>query len=121
MPPIKLSKAAIQQTLQLLIRTFDSRSVTVERATKTYSALKQQQLGMSTVYRGEALMVPAGSSVEVYGLGQVENASVQLLIVGRRGIQQGDFVTLDGKRFQIRDAPVWWHGYTTVALKQWEQ
>lgn len=113
--------ATIQRTVQLLIRTFESRAVTVERATKTYSALKQQQLAMATIYRGEALIVPAGTSVQVLGLGPVVTGGAQLLIAGRRAIQPQDFVTLDGKRYQVQDVPIWWHGYTTVGLKQWEQ
>lgn len=111
----------VQQIMQALIRSFEGRVVVIERSRKTYNRLGQQVMGWGVVYRGEALVVPATGDVATYGLGQVENKTPVLLVAGKRDIKQGDFLTVESRRYQVEFDPTWFESFMVLKLKQWEQ
>lgn len=111
----------VQRDIQMLVRTFPSETVTVQRGTRTYSAGGQQRWTYATIFFGEALVVPATGDVQDFGLGQVENKAPKILIPGTRDIRQGDFVILAGRTYQITFEPNWWHGFLLLTLAQWQQ
>lgn len=120
---VKPSRARVQQDVQLLIRTFPSVYVQITRASRTYGGrFGAQTVGSDpVVYQGEALVIPAGASVNLYGLGQVESKNHQVLIAGHRDVQQGDLLTWEGKRYQVSQAPDPWRAFTLVTLQLFEQ
>ncbi len=121
MRAVKLRPWQVQKQVQALIRSYGSTTAVIERARRTFSELKQQRMVMDTVYRGEALFVPASGDVAIFGLGQVENKQPVLIVAGKRDIQQGDFVTHEKRRYQVEFEPTYFEAYTLLKLKQWEQ
>lgn len=118
---VKPRRFFVQRDVQMLVRAFPSESVTITRARRTYSSGGQQRLVYDPIFMGEALVVPATGDVQDFGLGQVENKHPKILIAGTRDIQQGDFVLLAGRRYQVMFEPNAWHGFTLLNLAQWEQ
>ncbi len=122
MRAIKPRRWGVQRDIQMLIRTFPNETIVVTRGTRTYDDLGSVMgWDYAIVYRGEALVIPATGTVADYGLGQVENVQPQLLVPGQRDIQQGDFVDLKGRTFQVEFPPNPWHAFTQIKLKQYEQ
>lgn len=121
MRAVKPRQYMVQKQIQALIRTFEAKTVQIERARRTFNTLKQEVMAFDTVYRGEALIVPATGDVALYGLGQVESKNPVLLVAGKRDIRQGDYVTLDGRRYQVEFDPTWFQAAMILKLKQWEQ
>ena len=119
MRAVKPRRWAVQRDIQGLIRTFPSQTVVIFRGTRIYGDLGEV-LGFdqTIVYRGEALLIPATGTVADYGLGQVENLMPQLLVSGTRDIEQGDFVELEGRTYQVEFPPNAWHAFTQIKLKQ---
>lgn len=122
MPRIMKPRAsAISRSVQTLIRTFRPKHVVIERATRTFSALGQETKTMEPVYAGEAYDIATGGSVSLYGAGQQETQQHTLLVNGKRDVQQGDFVTLEGRRFIVNDQPNRMETYLVIRLTQYEQ
>lgn len=120
--------AIIQREIQYLTRAFPPRAVRVTREIVPYTTSKGQRIpntpgqGISkTVFIGEAIYIPAGGVVQLFGGGQVERTSPTLVIVGDRDIQQGDFVALDGRTYQVELALNPQGGYVELRLQQFKQ
>lgn len=119
---IKPRLPQVHREIQTIIRTFPNRAVTIERSVRSFSSTTgQKRLGLTTVYAGEALVIPAGAVIRQLPMGQIETLHPQLLVAGERNIQQGDFVTLDGKRFQVDGVENVWKVFLMVRLVPWEQ
>lgn len=113
----------VQRDIQVLIRTFPSEWVSIYRG-RRLSGNVGQNLGWGVgtlIYQGEALVIPADGSVADYGLGQVENKNPQILVSGTRAFEQGDFVELAGRKYQVEFEPNWWHGFSLLRLEQFQQ
>lgn len=123
MRAVKPRRWAVQRDIQMLIRTFPSEAIVIFRGVREYGPLNQIVRWNETniIFRGEALVIPATGTVADYGLGQVENMQPQILISGHRDIQQGDFVKLQGRKYQVEFAPNPWHAFTLVKLAQFQQ
>jgi len=123
MRAIKPRRWGVQRDIQMLIRTFPSEAIVVFRGKRTYGGLGQTTGWNEThiVYRGEALVIPATGTVASYGLGQVENLQPQLLVSGDRDIQQGDFVRLKGRKYQVEFQPNAWRAFLQIKLTQYQQ
>ena len=89
----------VQRDIWALVQSFPSERIRIYRRSArptSVTSLGQPVYGELTVYSGKALVVPAGGTVERYGLGQVEEDQPQLLIPGDRDIRQGDFLVHQG-------------------------
>ena len=113
----------VQRDIQMLVRTFPSETIVIRRGRRIFpgGGLGQQKWVYDIVYMGEALVIPAGGEVADYGLGQVENKNPLLLISGNRDIAQGDFVTLQGRSYQVEFEPDHWNAFLQVKLAQHQQ
>lgn len=120
MRAVKPRPSFVRREIQVLIRTFPSVFVTITRNIKTY-LYGQQRMVPVTVFSGEVLVIPASGTVERYGLGQVENTQPQILVAGKRDIQQGDFVVMAGVVYQVEFAPAYFDGFMTLRLAQYQQ
>jgi hypothetical protein len=118
--PRKPPQSRITQAVQTLIRTFNSSTVTIYRVLgHQVTAGKTQGAAITElVYQGEALFAPAGAAIHVLGLGAYQDMSPHLLISGAYPIRQGDETTIDGRTYEVQDAPNRWQAFTVAKLKQ---
>jgi len=103
----------VQREIQQLTRSFPARFLRIYRETYVYGNKGQKQFGSgprTVIYEGELLFIPAGGVVQLYGGGQTERTSPTLIVVGNRGVLQGDFVDIDGQTFQVTNV-LNHHGY----------
>jgi hypothetical protein len=118
--PRKPSQATIVASVQALIRSFPSEAVTITRVTG-YTRTAGRTLGVPvvlTVYRGEALVVPAGGTYQVLGLGPYKTDTPRLLIAGQNVIRTGDLTTIHGRDYVVDAQPNYWGAFNIVTLKQ---
>jgi hypothetical protein len=121
----------VQHDIEGIIRTFDAISLVVRRGTDVWVDGESTKT-YAIVYQGEALIRPGSGTVDRYGLGQVENLDLVVLIAGTTDIRQGDFVTLNDhgyvaqgpirvREFRVQNNPRWLGAFTQLELKQHEQ
>ena len=123
MRAIRPRRFYVQRDIQMLVRTFPSERVVITRGGEPIYGEYGEIIDWTAipVFDGEALVIPADGSVADYGLGQVENKNPQILVPGTRDIQQGDFVVLADRRYQVEFEPNHWHGFVVVRLEQYQQ
>lgn len=118
MPLLRIPKSFIRRDIQTLIRTFPSETITITRATPgTWNDLGDHTPGAAIIYLGEALVIPAGGTVNVLGLGQVEDKNPRLLISGSWPIEQGDEVILAHRRYTVAFEPDHWQSFLHITLQ----
>lgn len=115
----------VQREIQYLIRAFPSKYVVIYRETAVYDPDFGQRLdgqGARTPrFAGEVTVIPAGGVVELYGGGQTERKTPTLILTTHRDVQQGDYVELDGRTYQV-EYPIDHFGYyVEVRLQQYRQ
>lgn len=116
--------AIIQREIQYLTRAFPPRAVTIYREILTLSTLGQRRVShpnRTVIFTGEALYIPAGGVVQLFGGGQVERTSPTLIVVGNRDIRQGDFVVIDGRTYLVEDPRNPQGAYVECGLQQYRQ
>lgn len=119
MPLLRIPKATVRRDIQTLIRTFPAQAVTITRRTPgTWNTDGDETPGTMIVYQGEALVIPAGGTVQLLGLGQFEVKTPRLLISGSWPVEQGDAVVLDGRRYEVEFEPDHWQAFLLVTLQQ---
>lgn len=129
----RLHPMELQKLTEELIATFPSEMKEVQRAVRSYSKQGENSTFTYTVvFSGEILVIPPGGSVQRFGLGQVENYDLGLLLTGQADVNQGDFliwndpgVSLSVLRrqrlYQITGNPTWMGGTMFLQLKQYQQ
>lgn len=119
MPLLRIPKAMIRREIQTLIRTFPSETVRVtRRGGGTWNSEGDQTPDEVEIYRGEALVAPAGGMVTILGLGQIESKQPQMLISGSWPIEQGDTVLWGGRRYLVSFDPDYWQAFLLLTLQQ---
>lgn len=119
MPLLRIPKSLIRREIQALIRTFPSETIRVtRRGGGTWNNEGDQTPDEVEIYRGEALVAPAGGMVTILGLGQIESKQPQMLISGSWPIQQGDTVLWQGRRYLVSFNPDYWQAFLLLTLQQ---
>lgn len=119
MPLLRIPKAMIRREIQTLIRTFPSEPITITRRTGgTWNAEGDETPGTAIIYKGEALVIPAGGNVTVLGLGQLEVKQPRVLISGSYPVAQGDELVLHGRRYLVEFEPDHWQAFLLLTLSQ---
>lgn len=123
MRPRRPSRAQIQREMQLLVRTFPTEYVEVYRVTPgVIGSLGQRTPPVETfVYKGEGLVQPAGGSLTLEGLGQIEFDQPYAIIPSTRDIQQGDFMRYKGRVLQVEHQPDYWKSFMILRFAQNQQ
>jgi hypothetical protein len=122
MLPIKPPRAFISQSIQALVRFFGSTRVTITRVVSVYNAgFMPGTETATTVYEGDALVIPAGAQVKVMGLGVYEVKNTRLLINGAWDIRIGDTVALSGTTYRVEFPSNRWGAFTAISLQQVRQ
>ncbi len=127
----KFQTEDVQHDIEELIRTFDAQHIIVRRATDVW-VQGESTKAYSPVYQGEGLIRPSSGTVDRYGVGQVENFDLMVLIAGKTDVRQGDFVTINdqgeaivlvrrSRLFRVQNNPFWLGAFTVLELKQHEQ
>ena len=123
----------VQRDIHILVRSFPSEWVQILRGTQTSQTDYMEPVEtMTLVYTGEGLFVPAGGTVERYGLGQVEEDKPKILIHGHVDIQQGDYCSrsrllpggrgwTDPRWYQVLYEPNYWHANVSITLTNFGQ
>ncbi len=121
MLPRKPPRAYIAQSIQALIRSFPSETVTIIRETATYGpgGLRGTPV-RKTIYFGEALFAEAGQRMDIIPQGLAPVDVPCLLIPGNRTIRQGDRVTMHGEKYEVTDSTNRWHAFVIAKLRQTE-
>jgi hypothetical protein len=121
--PRRPSRAQVQREIQLLVRTFPVEHVEVYRVTPgTTGPLGQKTPPVEVlVYKGEALVQPAGGSLIVENLGQIEFDQPYMVVPSHRAIMQGDRMRYKGRILQVEHPPDYWKAFLVVRFAQNQQ
>lgn len=113
----------VRRTIEELNRMFIPNYIRVKRRRFEYNDYGEQVPTFDTIYRGQALVRPAGGTSETYGLGTVENYDLVVLINGDFDIRQSDVVTInDGREYEVMYPPKFFDGsFIEMRLKQRSQ
>jgi hypothetical protein len=109
--------------MQLLVRTFPVEYVEVYRVTPgSTGSLGQKTPPVETIiYKGEALVQPAGGSLLIENLGQIEFDQPYMVVPSHRQIRQGDFMRYKGRILQVEHQPDYWKAFMVVRFAQNQQ
>jgi len=112
----------VHRIAQQLIRAYTPVRVVVSRDTPSYdNDYGENKPTITQIYAGEARLKLTTGTVNRFGLGQVENTSYIVLISGKRNIQQGDFLTWEGFRFQVTKDVKLFGAFTIFEIQQFSQ
>lgn len=116
------NRLGIKRDVQFIARTFPHTFIHVKRLSEEYNPHGESADHFTTIYKGDANVLPAGGTVEAYGMGTVENSDMTVLIVGKQDIRQGDIVTVnDGRQYEVQYPPSWFDAFMGIRLKQRSQ
>ena len=121
---IRLPQQRIQRDIQMLVRSFPSEHIVVQRNSERPTSVDlygQPAYSQTVIFSGEALFSDAGGNVTRYGLGQVEEEKPMVLFPGEHDIRPGDFFRRGDKLYQIDYAPDHWPGFTSATIHLYQQ